>query len=117
MPGIGKRTVNSPHQLSQTLRVSKSNMLQFRKDPLLKKKSEHDIDWNPAMDLQAQDRAHRIGQKRVVTSYRLITRNTVEEKILALQERKRKLIASTLDKDVSGPGAGLSENEIFELFG
>jgi len=52
-----------------------------------------------------------------VTSYRLITRNTVEEKILALQERKRKLIASTLDKEVSAPGAGLSENEIFELFG
>ncbi len=73
--------------------------------------------WNPAVEAQATDRAHRIGQKRVVTSYRLITRNTVEEKILALQERKRKLIASTLDKDVSGPGAGLSENEIFELFG
>jgi SNF2 family DNA or RNA helicase len=72
--------------------------------------------WNPAVEAQATDRAHRIGQKRVVTSYRLITRNTVEEKILALQERKRKLIASTLDEDVSGPGAGLSENEIFELF-
>jgi superfamily II DNA or RNA helicase len=73
--------------------------------------------WNPAVEAQATDRAHRIGQKRVVTSYRLITRNTVEEKILALQERKRKLIASTLDQDVSGSGAGLSENEIFELFG
>ena len=73
--------------------------------------------WNPAVEAQATDRAHRIGQKRVVTSYRLITRNTVEEKILALQERKRKLIASTLDKEVSAPGAGLSENEIFELFG
>ena len=41
---------------------------------------EHD--WNPSKDLQAMDRAHRIGQKKVVNVYRLITRNTVEEKIM-----------------------------------
>lgn len=73
--------------------------------------------WNPAVEAQATDRAHRIGQERVVTSYKLITRNTVEEKILALQERKRELIASTLDKGVPGPGVGLDEDEIFGLFG
>ena len=52
--------------------------------------------WNPAVEDQATDRAHRIGQTRVVTSYKLITRGTVEEKILALQQRKRELIAATL---------------------
>jgi len=41
---------------------------------------EHD--WNPSRDLQAMDRAHRMGQKRVVNVYRLITKNTIEEKIM-----------------------------------
>jgi superfamily II DNA or RNA helicase len=52
--------------------------------------------WNPAVEDQATDRAHRIGQNRVVTSYKLITQGTVEEKILNLQQRKRKLIHATL---------------------
>lgn len=42
----------------------------------------YDSDWNPQMDLQAMDRAHRIGQKNMVNVYRLITENTVEEKIV-----------------------------------
>ncbi|HZV33021.1 MAG TPA: C-terminal helicase domain-containing protein, partial [Verrucomicrobiae bacterium] len=52
--------------------------------------------WNPAVEAQATDRAHRIGQKRVVTSYKLITRGTVEEKILNLQTRKRAIIQDML---------------------
>jgi superfamily II DNA or RNA helicase len=48
--------------------------------------------WNPAVEAQATDRAHRIGQDKVVTAYKLITRNTVEEKILKLQESKRNLM-------------------------
>lgn len=52
--------------------------------------------WNPAVEDQATDRAHRIGQTRVVTSYKLITRETVEEKILALQKRKREIIQATI---------------------
>jgi len=52
--------------------------------------------WNPAVEAQATDRAHRIGQKRVVTSYKLITRGTVEEKILNLQKRKRALTDAML---------------------
>jgi SNF2 family DNA or RNA helicase len=47
--------------------------------------------WNPAVEAQAMDRAHRIGQKRKVFSYKFITRNTVEEKILQLQKHKLKL--------------------------
>ena len=47
--------------------------------------------WNPAVEAQAVDRAHRIGQARQVFAYRLITRDTVEEKVLQLQQTKRNL--------------------------
>ena len=52
--------------------------------------------WNPAVEDQAADRAHRIGQDRPVSVYRLVARETVEERILALQEKKRALAAAAL---------------------
>lgn len=55
--------------------------------------------WNPAVEDQATDRAHRIGQKNTVYSIKLITRNTVEEKVLQMQQRKKKIIDATLEKD------------------
>jgi len=55
--------------------------------------------WNPAVEAQAVDRAHRIGQTRRVFAYRLIARDTVEEKIVALQERKRELAESIVRAD------------------
>jgi len=55
--------------------------------------------WNPAVEAQAVDRAHRIGQTRRVFAYRLIARDTVEEKILALQDRKRDLAESIVRAD------------------
>jgi superfamily II DNA or RNA helicase len=57
--------------------------------------------WNPAVEAQAVDRAHRIGQTRRVFAYRLIARDTVEEKIVALQERKRELAESIVRADES----------------
>ena len=59
--------------------------------------------WNPAVEAQATDRAHRIGQTRVVTAYRLIARGTVEEKIFALQNRKRELTASLVEREKDEP--------------
>jgi len=53
--------------------------------------------WNPAAEAQATDRAHRIGQRRVVTSYKLIVAGTVEEKVLALQAEKRALLAGVFE--------------------
>jgi SNF2 family DNA or RNA helicase len=57
--------------------------------------------WNPAVENQATDRAHRIGQDKVVTVYKLIARDTVEEKIVALQDRKRELAESIVRADDS----------------
>ena len=62
--------------------------------------------WNPAVENQATDRAHRIGQKRTVYSVKLITKGTVEEKVLELQNRKKAIINATL-----APGeAGFNSN-------
>jgi SNF2 family DNA or RNA helicase len=63
--------------------------------------------WNPAVEDQATDRAHRIGQTRPVTVYRLVTRGTIEEKILALHERKRDLADDLL--------SGLERSDVLEL--
>jgi SNF2 family DNA or RNA helicase len=49
--------------------------------------------WNPAVEAQATDRAHRLGQTRTVTSYKLIAAGTVEERVLALQQSKAGLLA------------------------
>ncbi|HJW94001.1 MAG TPA: DEAD/DEAH box helicase [Thermoanaerobaculia bacterium] len=57
--------------------------------------------WNPAVEAQAIDRAHRIGRLRPVVAYRLIARDTVEEKILELQSRKRELAESIISEDNS----------------
>ena len=70
--------------------------------------------WNPAVEDQATDRAHRIGQTKVVTSYKLITRDTVEEKILTLQNRKREIIQATIGGEEEF-AASLSWDEIQEL--
>ena len=55
--------------------------------------------WNPAVEAQATDRAHRIGQQNVVTAYKLIARGTVEEKILHLQRKKREMIDATIENE------------------
>jgi SNF2 family DNA or RNA helicase len=57
--------------------------------------------WNPAVEAQAVDRAHRIGQKNKVFTYKFITRNTVEEKILMLQQRKLKLTTDLITTEES----------------
>ena len=70
--------------------------------------------WNPAAEAQATDRAHRIGQQRVVTSYKLICSGTVEEKVLALQEEKRALLAGVFEAS-DAVAAKLSLAELRDL--
>jgi len=59
--------------------------------------------WNPAVEDQASDRAHRIGQQKPVTIYRLVARGTIEEQMISLHEHKRALVAGVLEgKDQAG---------------
>ncbi|NQU64382.1 MAG: SWF/SNF helicase family protein, partial [SAR324 cluster bacterium] len=59
--------------------------------------------WNIAAENQAIDRSHRIGQDRTVFSYKLITKGTIEEKIVKLQEQKRTLFENIISSDSTAP--------------
>ena len=72
--------------------------------------------WNPAAEIQATDRAHRIGQTRPVTVYRLLTRGTVEEKVVRLQTKKREL-AATIDESGAGDAPGWSMDDLKTVLG
>ncbi|KAJ2362116.1 TATA-binding protein-associated factor mot1 [Coemansia sp. RSA 2611] len=74
---------------------------------------EHD--YNPAMDVQAMDRAHRLGQTRVVNVYRLITRNTLEEKIMGLQAFKLHM-ANTIVNQQNASLASMNTDQLLDLF-
>ena len=71
--------------------------------------------WNPAVEDQATDRAHRIGQEKNVQVLKLVTKGTIEEKIFALQEKKKALIDQMIRPGESFLSK-LSEEEIAELF-
>jgi SNF2 family DNA or RNA helicase len=68
--------------------------------------------WNPAAEMQAISRAHRLGQEKHVFVYRFISRNTLEEKILKLQKRKAELA----DAFVNNSLKGITQEEVLELF-
>lgn len=74
----------------------------------------YDMWWNPAVENQATDRVHRIGQQNSVSSYKLITMNTVEEKILELQNRKSGLVKQVVTCDEEAIGK-LTWEEVLEL--
>jgi SNF2 family DNA or RNA helicase len=71
--------------------------------------------WNPAAQNQATDRAHRIGQRNPVFVYKLIVAGSVEERMLALQQRKQSLADALLAKSDGGPAAW-SERDVEDLF-
>ncbi|RDW93333.1 DNA-binding ATPase [Aspergillus mulundensis] len=74
---------------------------------------EHD--WNPQKDIQAMDRAHRIGQKKVVNVYRLITRGTLEEKILNLQRFKIDVASTVVNQQNAGLNT-MDTDQLLDLF-
>jgi len=71
--------------------------------------------WNPAVESQAVARAHRIGQTKPVTALRVISRDTIEEKIVQLQERKRALSAALFAAGDEFPS--LDRNDVEMLLG
>ena len=74
----------------------------------------YDLWWNPAVEQQAADRAHRIGQKKVVQVIRLVAQGTIEDKMYALQQRKKSMIDDILHPGQEGP-QGLTEQDIKEI--
>ena len=74
--------------------------------------------WNPAIEDQATDRAHRFGQKNVVEVIKLIAKGSIEEKIIKLQESKKEIINDIMDGNYTNGGflSSLSSEEITELF-
>ncbi|VAW66671.1 DNA/RNA helicases, SNF2 family [hydrothermal vent metagenome] len=72
--------------------------------------------WNPAVENQATDRAHRIGQNKAVFVYKLITENTLEEKILLMQARKQALADGVYNKKNTGKDYKLTADDLQELF-
>ncbi len=74
----------------------------------------YDMWWNPAVENQATDRVHRIGQTQSVSSYKLVTMGTIEEKILELQERKKGLVKKVINTDEEAISK-LTWEEVLEL--
>lgn len=74
----------------------------------------YDMWWNPAVEAQATDRVHRIGQKKSVSSYKLITLNTIEEKIQNLHKRKQGLVKKVISSDEEALSK-LTWEEVLEL--
>ena len=71
--------------------------------------------WNPAVEMQATDRAYRIGQTRKVFAYKLISKDSVEEKIVKMQENKRALVESLISTEATF-FKSLNKEDILELF-
>ena len=72
--------------------------------------------WNVAVQNQATDRAHRIGQKKKVTVHKMIAKGTIEEKIVKLQESKKDLADNIINGENVGIG-GLSREKLMDLLG
>ena len=73
--------------------------------------------WNPFIEEQAIDRAHRIGQQRNVHVHRILVEGTVEDRIIQLQEKKREMINTALDENEARKIARLGVRELAYLFG
>ncbi len=70
--------------------------------------------WNPATEAQAVDRTHRIGQQKNVMVYRIVSKDTIEEKVMALKDAKAKLFAGVMSEDGAG-GKSISAQDIRAL--
>ena len=103
---------DGPPVIIVSLRAGGTGLTLTRADTVLL----YDPWWNPAVETQAADRAHRIGQDKPVFVYKLMTENTVEEKILAMQEKKRALADSIYNGGKKEQSLKLTSDDLTELF-
>jgi SNF2 family DNA or RNA helicase len=73
--------------------------------------------WNPAVEQQATDRTHRLGQKQQVTVYRLICKNSIEERVFALAQRKEGLAKELLGAEGESGAKRIKATDVLELLG
>jgi TATA-binding protein-associated factor len=73
----------------------------------------YDHDWNPMVDLQAMDRAHRIGQLKVLNVYRLITVDTLEEKLMQVQRFKKRISNALIESKKASVSENIDIGQIF----
>ena len=71
--------------------------------------------WNPAAEAQAIDRAHRMGQTRTVVAYRFVSNETIEDRLMDLQQKKRDLVASVLGEHDGTAGVSLRTMTVDDL--
>merc|ERR1719463_167031 len=75
----------------------------------------YDSDWNPQVDLQAMDRAHRIGQKKEVQVFRFCTENSIEEKVIEKAYKKLKLDALVIQQGRLQNKKGMSKDDLLDM--
>ena len=76
-----------------------------------------DLWWNPTVEDQAIDRTHRIGQTRPVSVTRITIKDTVEDRIMQLQDKKREVVNATFGESAGGGGAHITRDDLLFLFG
>lgn len=101
-----------PPVIVVSLRAGGTGLTLTRADTVV----HYDPWWNPAVERQATDRAHRLGQKKVVSVYRLICANSIEERVLALAERKEALAQELLASEGGAGAKQISSEEVLALF-
>jgi len=74
-----------------------------------------DMWWNPSLEDQAVDRTHRLGQEREVNIFKLLVSDSIEERILELQDRKRRMRDKVIDGKADEEGSGMTTNQLINL--
>ena len=100
-----------PPVIIVSLRAGGTGLTLTRADTVV----HYDPWWNPAVERQATDRAHRIGQTRNVSVYKLVCANTIEERVIELAERKEALARNILGSEGTPNAKRISTNEVLAL--
>jgi len=105
------QTPSGPPVIVVSLRAGGTGLTLTRADTVM----HYDPWWNPAVERQATDRTHRLGQRQRVTVYKLVCADTIEEKVLALAARKDKIADALISSEGGGGSKQISTDEVLAL--